>query len=619
MVVVELAVKSFRCFCYTLIPFVDLSLIEAGICLTIDIENSAYCLFTSRKNTVIARWLLFVCLIITGVQHALAADDLYASASQYARTSDNGNGAVASVHPLATQAGLDVLQRGGNAIDAAVATALTLGVVDSHNSGIGGGNFAVIHYADGTVEAIDGREMAPQAAHRDMYIRDGKAQSSWSQTGALAIGIPGSVAAYDYMLKRGGKFTLKDCLLPAARLAEQGFALSQVSSDRITRSAKNLALFPATAKILLDGEGKPWPAGHHLLQKDLAATYKQLAEKGIDYFYRGAFAQAVDQWMRDNGGIVTKEDFARYQLLLRKPVYSEYRGYGIYGFPPPSSGGVHVAQILNILENFDIKKLSEQDRYHLLAEAMKLAFADRAHYLGDADFVPVPRGLIDQAYADSLAKKIDFGKIASEVSYGKPPGADVDLFGKHTTHISAADKWGNWVAITTTVNTSFGSKVIIPGTGVIMNNQMDDFSIQPGVPNAFGLVGSEANRVQPGKRPLSSMSPTVVVQDGKPIIAIGAAGGPTIITQVVQGLVNLLDLGLTVNESLQVPRVHQQWAPDITFIEEALPQTVKDSLQQRGHRFYVRGFAGASQLIMQTADGQFQSAAEPRIIQRNQQ
>lgn len=587
--------------------------------MAIDIGSQAYCALTPFKKIALAHWVISACLVFTGIQQALAATDLYASASQYARTSENGNGALASVHPLATQAGLDALQRGGNAIDAAVSAALTLGVVDSHNSGIGGGNFAVIHFADGTVQAFDGREMAPQAAHRDMYMSDGEAQSSWSKTGALAIGIPGSVAVYDHILKRGGKFTLKDWLLPAAQLAEQGFPLSRVSSDRITRSAKNLARFPATAKILLDSNGKPWSAGHQLRQQDLAATYRQLAKQGTDYFYHGDFARTVDQWMRDNGGIVTKEDFARYQMLVRKPVYSEYRGYGIYGFPPPSSGGIHVAQILNILESFDIKKLSEQDRYHLLAEAMKLAFADRAHYLGDADFVPVPRGLIDQGYADSLAKKIDFNKFATEVSYGKPPGADVDLFGKHTTHISAADKWGNWVAITTTVNTSFGSKVIIPGTGVIMNNQMDDFSVQPGVPNAFGLVGNEANSVQPGKRPLSSMSPTIVVKDGKPIIAIGAAGGPTIITQVVQGLVNLLDLGLTVNESLQVPRVHQQWAPDITFIEEALPQAVRDSLQKRGHRFYVRGFAGASQLIMQTADGEFQSAAEPRIIQRNQQ
>lgn len=594
-----------------------------------NIENLAYFILASGKKKAFIQCLLLACLAFMGMQHTLAAqgqiaqkqtaEGLYKSASQYARTSDNGNGAVASVHPLATQAGLDALQRGGNAIDAAVATALTLGVVDSHNSGIGGGNFAVIHFADGTVQAIDGREMAPQAAHRDMYIRKGEAQRDWSKTGALAIGIPGSVAVYDYILKHGGKFSLKDWLLPAAQLAEQGFPLSQVSHDRLIRSTKKLAQFPATAKILLDSHGNPWPVGHQLQQQDLAATYRQLAEQGVDYFYRGEFAQAVEQWMRDNGGIVSKKDFANYKMLVRQPVYSEYRGYGIYGFPPPSSGGIHVAQILNILENFEVKTLSAQDRYHLLAEAMKLAFADRAHYLGDADFVPVPRGLIDQGYADSLAKKISLSKQSSAVSYGTPPGADVDLFGKHTTHISTADKWGNWVAITTTVNTSFGSKVIIPGTGVIMNNQMDDFSIQPGVPNAFGLVGNEANNIQPGKRPLSSMSPTIVVHKGKPVISIGAAGGPTIITQVVQGLVNLLDLGMTVDESLQVPRVHQQWAPDITFVEEALPQTVKDSLQQRGHKLHARGFAGSSQLIMQTADGKFQSAAEPRIILRNKQ
>jgi gamma-glutamyltranspeptidase/glutathione hydrolase len=540
----------------------------------------------------------------------------YSKASNYARTSDNNAGAVATVHPLATEAGLSVLEKGGTAIDAAVAAALTLGVVDSHNSGIGGGNFAVIHFADGSIEAIDGREIAPQSAHRDMYLRDGEADTSLSTTGALSIGIPGSLALYDYIIKRAGVFSLKDLLLPAADLAEQGFSLSQVSSDRLNSTAKKLRLFPATANVLLDEKGQPWPAGHQLIQKDLAKTYRQIAAQGIDYFYRGAFAKAVDQWMRENNGIVRYEDFANYKMLVREPVKSEYRGYTIYGFPPPSSGGVHVAQILNMLENFEVASLSEEDRYHLLAEAMKLAFADRAHYLGDPDFVPVPKGLIDASYSSELAKSIDFKKAATDVKHGNPPRADIDLFGKHTTHISAADKWGNWVSITTTVNTSFGSKVIIPGTGVVMNNQMDDFSSQPGVPNAFNLVGSEANSIQPGKRPLSSMSPTIVVKKGKPVISIGAAGGPTIITQVVQGLVNMIDLEMSVEEALAMPRIHNQWRPRVSMIEAQLPEVIKASLQARGHEFYVRSYGGTSQAIRSTPQG-FESASEPRIIKRN--
>jgi gamma-glutamyltranspeptidase/glutathione hydrolase len=541
----------------------------------------------------------------------------YYSVESYSRSSDNGLGAVATVHPLATQAALTVLDSGGNAIDAAVAAAVTLGVVDSHNSGIGGGNFAVIRYADGSVESIDGREMAPQAASRDMYIQGGKADTSLSKTGALAVGVPGSLAVYDYMLKKAGNFTLADILLPAADLAESGFPLSQVSNDRITSTLKTIKKFPATAKILLDENQQPWPAGHQLIQKDLAYTYRQLAREGIDYFYRGDFARTVSQWMKQHGGIVSYDDFANYEMRIRQPVESRYRGYTIFGFPPPSSGGVHVAQILNILEDFDVANLAEDDRYHLLAEAMKLAFADRAYYLGDPDFVPVPKGLMDKKYASQLASTISFDRAADNVQHGKPPGADIDLFGKHTTHISVADKMGNWVSITTTVNTSFGSKVIVPGTGVILNNQMDDFSIQPGVPNAFGLVGNEANSIASGKRPLSSMSPTIVVKDGKPIMSIGAAGGPTIITQVVQGIVNQIDLGLSAEQALALPRVHHQWRPEVTFIEGSLAESVKLGLQQRGHKFYERKHMGSSQLVTWGPDGQFHTAAEPRIVKRN--
>ncbi|MBN4055165.1 gamma-glutamyltransferase [bacterium AH-315-K03] len=557
--------------------------------------------------TVVRRSLLFL----------LLCSSLGVWASDYARTSNNGVGAVASVHPLATQAGLDVLEKGGTAIDAAVATALTLGVVDSQNSGIGGGCFAVIHFADGRVLALDGREMAPKAAHRDMYLVDGKGDISLSTTGALAIGVPGSLAVYQHLLKEGGKFSLKDLLLPAAQLAEDGFALSQVSHSRLKATAKKLRLFPSSAKILLNEKGQPWPAGHQLIQKDLATTYRGIANEGIDYFYRGGFTKALDQWMKKNNGLVVFDDFANYKMLIREPIKSHYRGYDIYGFPPPSSGGVHVAQMLNILQNFSLATLSEEDRYHVVVEAMKLAFADRAYFLGDPDFVPVPKGLISPEYANALAKKISLKKTAKQVHHGKPPGADIDLFGKHTTHISAADKFGNWVAITTTVNTSFGSKVIIPGTGVVMNNQMDDFSIQPGVPNAFGLVGSEANSVQAGKRPLSSMSPTIIVKDGKPIITIGAAGGPTIISQVLQGIINIIDLDMGVDDALAASRVHHQWQPDVTFVERGLNKTVEMSLRERGHKLHARGHMGVSQVIKAEGKSEFGAAADPRVIERN--
>lgn len=568
------------------------------------------------------QWRLAFCLALFCSFSSASEDNNgyvadYSQPQNYARTSRNNAGAVATVHPLATEAGLKVLNNGGNAIDAAVAAALTLGVVDSHNSGIGGGNFAVIHFADGTVQAIDGREMAAKAAHRDMYMRNGEADGSLSKTGALSIGVPGSLAVYEYMIDHGGKLTLKELLLSAADIADKGFVLSQVSADRLKSTAERLRLFPASAAILLDDKGEPWNAGHLLIQQDLATTYKNIANHGVDYFYRGDFAKAVDGWMAANSGIVTFDDFDGYRMLIREPVKSEYRGYTIYGFPPPSSGGVHVAQILNMLANFDVAALSDADRYHVLSESMKRAFADRAHFLGDPDFVPVPKGLMDRAYADQLAAQITMDAASTDVQHGLPPRADIDLFGKHTTHISAADKWGNWVSITTTVNTSFGSKVIIPGTGVIMNNQMDDFSIHPGVPNAFGLVGKEANSVQPGKRPLSSMSPTIVVKDGKPVISIGAAGGPTIITQVVQGLVNMIDLAMPVEQALATPRIHNQWRPPVNMIESSIDPAIKTELEGRGHAFYVRPYGGSSQAIRASADGGFEAAAEPRIVKRN--
>jgi gamma-glutamyltranspeptidase/glutathione hydrolase len=530
----------------------------------------------------------------------------------YAAVADDNVAAVATVHPLATAAALRVYEQGGNAIDAAVAAALTLGVVDSHNSGLGGGNFALVHWADGRIEALDGREMAPQAATRDMYIKNGEPQPDWSKTGALAIGVPGALAVYDYMLKAGGKHQLPELIEPAARLAEQGVPVSAVMAKRLQRSAEKLKNFSGSRSIFLDKDAEALKQGDTLLQTDLAKTYRNIAKQGIGYFYGGDFAKQLAVWMEANGGIVTADDFGNYQMKKREPVSSDYRGYQVVGFPPPSSGGIHVAQILNILRPFDLAAMDEVDRYHVMAEAMKLAFADRAEFLGDTDFVNVPQGLIDASYAEILAKKINVEEAAKGVQHGQPPRADVDFFGKHTTHIATADRWGNWVAITTTVNTSFGSKVVIPGTGVVMNNQMDDFTIQPGTPNAFGLVGNEANSVAAGKRPLSSMSPTLVLKEGKPVMTLGAAGGPTIITQVVQALVNVIDLNLSVEDSLAAQRVHHQWKPDMLLVETNMPEALAKGLEQKGHKLYPRGHFGATQMIRLKGE-RFEAVTEPRV------
>jgi len=509
-------------------------------------------------------------------------------------------GTVATVHPLGTDAGLDALRRGGNAVDAAVAAALMLGVVDGRNSGIGGGCFILIRLADGRLVAIDGRETAPQKAMRDMYLRDGKPESDLSLTGPLASGVPGALAAYDHAVRRHGRLTLPDLLLPAADTAQYGFPLQPVYAGALKRTAKTLKRFEGSRAALLRTDGSPYETGDVLKQPDLARTYRAIAEEGTDWFYRGPLARRVGQWMSAHGGILAADDFARYRAKTREPVTSSYRRYTVVGFPPPSSGGVHVAQILNVLERFDLESLHEQDPalfYHVAAEAMKLAFADRAHWLGDPDFADVPRGLVDKEYAAGLAARISLEKVAAVPTYGRPPRWREDFFGKHTTHVAAADSEGNWVAITATVNTGFGSKVIVPATGVILNNEMDDFSVAPGSPNAFGLLGAEANAIAPGKRPLSSMSPTIVLDDGRPILTLGAAGGPKIITQVLMTILYHLDLGMELPDALSAPRIHHQWRPDKLLVEESLDPTIVDALEELGHQVERTRSVGVAQAI----------------------
>ncbi|MBP9901182.1 MAG: gamma-glutamyltransferase [Verrucomicrobia subdivision 3 bacterium] len=522
------------------------------------------------------------------------------------------HGMVASGHPLATAVGVDVLKSGGNAVDAAVAVGLTLGVVDTANSGIGGGCFMLIRLANGRLVGIDGREMAPTAATRDMFLRDAKGDTELSQTGALASGVPGELAAFDYAVRKFGKKKLGELILPAAKLAEEGFELNGGYAARLSSVVADMAKFDM-ARAVFFKDGKPLVQGSVLKQSDLAATYRAIAGQGSDWFYRGPFAQAVGEWMAANGGIMTAADLASYHIELREPVATTYRGYKVVSFPPPSSGGVHVVQMLNILEHFDLKSLDEVTRLHLIAEAMKLAFADRAYWLGDPDYANVPRGLISKKYAASLAKKIDLSRALEVPSHGLPPNWARDVFKKHTTHFSVADAEGNWVACTATINTSFGSKVVIPGTGVVLNNQMDDFSVQPGVPNAFGLIGAEANAVAPGKRPLSSMSPTIVLKNGQPIIALGAAGGPKIISAVLMELVAMLDLRMIPAEAMATPRIHHQWSPGELMVEKSLPANLQTALEQRGHKVQELNALSVSHMVARTPDGKgFLGAADPR-------
>lgn len=527
---------------------------------------------------------------------------------------------LATVNPHATQAGLDAYAAGGNAVDAAIAAALTLGVVDPHNSGIGGGCFVVIRRANGDVLAIDGRETAPALASPDMYNGpDGKLDPSLSKTGALAVGTPSALAGYERAVASAGKLKLAQLLEPAAELAEHGFKADAVLAARIERTKTDLARFPGAAAIYLNPDGSVKTEGSVVKNPDLAATYRAIAEYGTDWFYRGAFAQKVSHWMQANGGRLRAGDFAAYKPRLRRAVESTYRGYKIVGFPPPSSGGVHVAQILNICERFDLAKLHREnpaDFVHVVAESQKLAFADRAHWLGDPDFAKVPRGLIDKDYAAQLAGRIDMKRAIKVQRHGDPPRWESVLFGKHTTHIAAADAEGNVVAITATINTSFGSKVVVPGTGVVLNNEMDDFSLAPGVPNAFGLVGADANKIEPAKRPLSSMSPTIVLdRHGKPVLTVGAAGGPRIITQSVLTILRTIDLEQPIDEAVGAARFHHQWKPDNLYIEKSMPQDVIVDLANRGHAVRPLDYAGVTQAIAIDLDAnrdKFTGVHDPR-------
>ena len=524
-------------------------------------------------------------------------------------------GAAVTVHPLATKAAMNAFERGGNAVDAVVSAALTLGVVDGFNSGIGGGCFMLIHKPNGRFVAIDGRETAPAAASRDIYLRDGKANPELSRTGALAIGVPGALAAYDLAIRQHGKLSLAEHLSQAATIAEQGFALDRSYLDRLGQVVEKLRRFPGSARIFLDVDGNAWPSGHRLKQPDLAKSYRSIALHSVDWFYRGPFALKTEQWMSANGGLITHKDLLGYKAKRREPVRTTYRGHEIVGFPPPSSGGVHIAQILNILEAFDVRSMApgSAEFVHLVTEAMRLAFADRAHWLGDADFAPVPKGLASKKYARRLAKRIDPSKAAKIDAHSTPQDAVTNLFGKHTTHFSATDTDGWWVACTATVNTTFGSGVVIPGTGVVMNNEMDDFSAQPGVPNAFGLIGAEANTVAPGKRPLSSMSPTIVLKDAKPIFTVGAAGGPTIITQVLLAVIQVVDYGKSPTEALVQTRFHHQWKPDRLLVEKTLGQANIDALRAKGHTVKVVNTLGAAQAIgLGQAGKPFTGSPDPR-------
>jgi gamma-glutamyltranspeptidase/glutathione hydrolase len=516
-------------------------------------------------------------------------------------------------------------QNGGNAIDAAIAAALCLGVVDGHNSGLGGGCLMLIRTQGGALHAIDGRETAPAAATETMYVRNGKPVAELSQTGSLACGVPSQIAALKLAHDKLGSLKWASLFSPAIEAAENGYEIGLATHNAIAAERDNLSNYEASKAVLLKPDGSVPKIGDVLRQLDLAKTLESLAKYGPGWFYAGEFAKAAVEYLDKHAGILTAQDFANYKAIERTAIQTKYRGHQVIGFPTPSSGGIHIAQMLNMLETFDVAKIyakSKGEFFHLLAECMKRAFADRAHWLGDADFVDVPKFLVDPAYAADLARSIRLDKASSNIVHGN---VEADSNKKHTTHLATADANGNWVALTSTVNTTWGCKVMIPGTGVMLNNQMDDFSISPGVPNAFGLVGSANNAIAGNKRPLSSMSPTIVLnKDGAPFLSCGAAGGPKIINATLQNIVRCIDLNEPIDQAIASARIHQQWQPDVVYHEPNLgglrqllnpnqndSNEVTKQLSSLGHPLKASNSLAIAQGIQMTAGGLL-AATDPR-------
>ncbi|TRC94235.1 gamma-glutamyltransferase [Mesorhizobium sp. WSM4306] len=477
------------------------------------------------------------------------------------------HGMVVTAQHFASEAGVEVLKKGGNAVDAAVAVGYALAVLYPNAGNIGGGGFMTIRFKDGKSTFLDFRERAPLAATKTMYLdTDGKPVKGASLDGYLAVGVPGSVAGFEMAREKYGTLPRQDLMAPAIAYAKDGFVLDQGDAASFASNAARLAKDPAAAAIFLKPDGKPYGAGERLLQPDLAASLAAISEKGTDAFYKGAIADAIVKASGTKGGILAKADFEQYAVRELKPVSCTYRGYEIISSPPPSSGGVIICEILNVLEGYPLSYLGADsaETVHVMVEAMRHAYVDRNSALGDPDFVDNPVSkLLDKGYAKDIRDKID--PFRAGVSQDLMPKG----FGesKETTHYSIIDNDGNAVAVTYTLNGSFGAGVVADGTGILLNNEMDDFTQKPGVPNLYGLVQGEANAIQPRKTPLSSMSPTVVAKDGKPFMVIGSPGGSRIITITLEAIVNVIDHGMNIQEAIDAPRIHHQWLPDRIYIE----------------------------------------------------
>ena len=523
-------------------------------------------------------------------------------------------GMVVTSHFLATESAQEVLQKGGNAIDAAVTAAFSLAVTQPRSGNIGGGGFMLISSEkNNEVIAIDYREKAPASARVDMFLdKEGNADNTLSRYSHLAAGVPGTVAGLALALEKYGTISLQEAMAPAIKLAAEGFVVTPRFSDGLKEKQEMLKKWSSSAKIFYKPDGGTYEPGEIFVQSELAATLQRIADQGAKEFYEGKTAELLVAEMVGHGGLITMDDMKNYAPTIRQPVHGSYRGYDIYSMSPPSSGGVHVVQILNILEGYPIGEYGHNSArtIHLMAEAMKRAYADRSFFLGDADFVRVPmKGLLAKDYAATIRKAIDQQKATPSDTIA--PGKPLAYESNETTHFSIVDSFGNAVSNTYTINFSYGSGIVVEGAGFLLNNEMDDFSAKPGVANAYGLIGGEANKVEPNKRMLSSMSPTIVKDKGKNFLVTGSPGGSRIITTTLQVIMNVIDHGLNIQSAVAAPRMHHQWLPDELRVEEGIsPDTIK-LLEEKCHTVKQQEAMGAIQSIM-VRDGVMYGAADPR-------
>jgi gamma-glutamyltranspeptidase/glutathione hydrolase len=555
--------------------------------------------------------LLLLCTLVAGLHNDPQAQVTFTPfAYSIAKTAFVSHGAVVSAHPLASNAGVTMLRQGGNAFDAAIATQLALAVVYPGAGNIGGGGFMVAHTADGKELALDFREKAPAAATRDMYLDDkGNPRTDLSQNGHLASGVPGTIAGVFEELKYA-KLPIATLMQPAIDLAENGFCITTAEARGLNETQNEFKKYNTVTPVFVKADG--WKAGDTLIQKDLARTLRLIRDNGAKGFYEGETAKLIVGEMNRGKGIITLDDLKGYTAKWRTPAIFPYKQYTVVTMPLPSSGGVVLQQMLKMVEHQPLTQYGFESlkAVHLMTEVERLAYADRAQYLGDRDYYSVPVDtLTSEAYLQKRMAAFDDNKAGNSKDIG---AGQLSPKSEETTHFEVVDSEGNAVSITTTLNGGYGSRVVAGDAGFLLNNEMDDFSVKPGVPNMYGAVGTEANAIAPGKRMLSSMTPTLVLDHGKIFLVVGTPGGTTITTSVFQTIVDIIDFGLSTQDAVNKPKFHHQWLPDVLFIESGFPAATKDRLSSMGYKLAQRGAIGRTEVIKITSDHKIEAVGDSR-------